>query len=58
MDDFLMMYHSTQHSATGVSPAELLFGRRIRTKLPQLKEFSIEDEVRDCDTERKEKGKA
>ena len=52
-----MMYRSTPHSTTGVSPTELLFGRRIRTKLPHLQEFSIEDEVRDCDSERKEKGK-
>ena len=26
MDKFLMIYRSTPHSATGVSPAELLFG--------------------------------
>lgn len=32
----LMMYRSTPHSATGVSPAQLLFGRRIRTPLPAL----------------------
>ncbi|KAL9967186.1 hypothetical protein ACROYT_G025364 [Oculina patagonica] len=57
MDNFLVMYRSTPHSTTGVSPAELLFGRRMRTKLPQLQEFSIEDEVRDHDSERKEKGK-
>ena len=57
MDDFLMMYRSTPHSTTGVSPAELLFGRRIRTKLPQLQEFTVGDEVRDRDSERKEKGK-
>ena len=57
MDDFLMMYRSTPHSTTGVSPAEMLFGRRIRTKLPQLQEFTVEDEVRDRDSERKEKGK-
>ena len=41
-----MMYRSTPHSTTGVSPAQLLFGRRIRTKVPHLQEFSIEDEVR------------
>ena len=59
MDNFLMMYRSTPHSiaTTGVSPAELLFRRRIRTKLPHLQEFSIEDEVRDRDSERKAKGK-
>ena len=54
IDNFLMMYRSTPHSTTGVSPAELLFGRRIRTKLPHLEEFTVEDEVRDRDSERKE----
>ena len=57
MDDFLLMYRSTPHSTTGVSPAELLFGRRIRTTIPQLQEFTVEDEVRDRENERKEKGK-
>ena len=57
MDNFLMMYRSTPHSTTGVSPAEILFRRRIRTKLPRLQEFGIEDEVRDRDSERKAKGK-
>ena len=52
-----MMYRSTPHSTTGVSPAEVLFRRRIRTKLPHLQEFGIEDEVRDRDSERKAKGK-
>ena len=42
MDDFLMMFRSTPHSTTGVSPAELLFGRDIRTKLPQLQEFTCD----------------
>ena len=54
MDKFLVMYRST---TTGVSPAGLLFRRLNRTKLPHLQEFSIEDEVRDRDSERKEKGK-
>ena len=50
IDDFLMlyMYRSTPQSTTGSS---------IRTKLPQLQEFTVEDEVRDRDSERKEKGK-
>ena len=52
-----MMYHSTPRTTTGVSPTEMLFGRCIRTKLPQLQEFSDEDEVRDSESERKEKGK-
>ena len=57
IDNFLVIYRSTPHSTTGVSPAQLLFGRRIRTKLPHLQEFSIEDEVRDRDNKRKEKEK-
>ena len=36
---------------------EQLLGRSTRTKLPQLQEFTVEDEVRDRDRERKEKGK-
>ena len=57
MDNFLMMYRSTPHSTTGDSPAELLFGRNIGTKTPQLQEFTCDDDVRDRDSERKEKGK-
>ena len=33
---FLMMYRATPHLSTGISPAELFFGRRIKTKLPQV----------------------
>ena len=51
------MYRSTPHSATRVSPVELLFGRTNGIKLAQLQDFTREDEVRDCDRERKEKGK-
>ena len=32
----LMMHISTPHSATGVSPAELLYGRKLRTTVPVL----------------------
>ena len=31
-----MAYRSTPHFVTGRSPAELLFNRQIRTKLPEL----------------------
>lgn len=51
------MYRSTPHSTTGVSPAELLFGRKPRTKLPMLTEFVDQSEVRDRDQEKKEQGK-
>ncbi|CAG2215593.1 unnamed protein product [Mytilus edulis] len=58
LNKFLIMYRSTAHSTTGVSPSELLFGRKIRTKLPELIDYNINDfEVRDRDAEQKEKGK-
>jgi len=50
------MYLSTPHSTTGVSPAELLFGRKIRTKIPEIADYSIDDiAVRDQDSEKKRK---
>ncbi len=33
---FLRNYRATPHSTTGVSPAELLFGRKLGVKLPEL----------------------
>ncbi|VDI82386.1 Hypothetical predicted protein [Mytilus galloprovincialis] len=56
---FLLAYRSTPHSTTGKSPAELLFNRKIRTKLPEI---NAENEKDDSDTRRKnfemkEKGK-
>ena len=55
---YLLTYHSTKHPTTGKSPSELMFGRRIRTKLPHMPQFRMDDEeVRDKDREQKEKGK-
>ena len=51
------MYRSNSHSNTGVNPTERLCGREYRTKLPQLAELNTDTEVRDRDSERKEKGK-
>ena len=31
-----MMYRSTPHTVTGVNPSKMLYGRTIRTKLPEL----------------------
>ena len=57
VDKFLIMYRSTPHSTTRVSPAKLLYGREYRSKLPQLEEFTGDSEVRDRDSEKKEKEK-
>ena len=35
---FLLGYRSTPYTTTGVSPAKLLFGREIRSKIPGLQE--------------------
>lgn len=48
---YLVAYRSTPHTTTDVSPAELLFGRKMRTKLPDLREESTASEMRDRDGE-------
>jgi len=50
-------YRSIPHPSTGKSPAELLYGRKIRTKLPQLDSESVDQEVVDSDQEYKGKSK-
>ena len=54
---YLVAYRSTPHTTTGVSLAELLFGRKMRTKLPELREEMIASEVRDRDSGMKAKAK-
>lgn len=54
---YLVAYRSTPHTTTGVSLAELLFGRNMCTKLPKLKEEGSESEMRDRDSEMKTKTK-
>ena len=44
LKNFLLAYRSTPHSTTGASPAYLLFGREVRTKLPSI---SFSDPVSD-----------
>ena len=34
LDNFLLNYRNTLHATTGVSPSQLLFGRKLRDKLP------------------------
>lgn len=54
---YLAAYRALPHPTTGVSPAELLFGRKIRTKLPELSDVHVEQGVRDRDNEQKSKSK-
>ena len=61
LNKYLLAYRSTPHSITGKSPAELLYGRKLSTKLPELAGFDDYDEathpeVRDRDAERKQRG--
>jgi transposase InsO family protein len=55
---YLAAYRASPHPSTGYSPAELLFGRKIRTKLPQLNTEMVDNEthdqdIRDRDAEKK-----
>lgn len=55
--DYLLTYHSTKHPTTGRSPGELMFGRKIKSKLPTLPTFAEDESVRERDSITKEKGK-
>ena len=56
---FLLMQRTTPHASTGKTPAFLMFGRELKTKLPELrKEKDMSDEeVRDRDYQNKLAGK-
>lgn len=52
---FLLSYRSTPHSTTGKTPSEMIFGRRIRTRLDLVKpdlQRKISREARGCKTPR------
>ena len=52
------MYRSTPHSTTGCSPYELMFGRKMRTKIASLNDqVKPLDKVKDKDWINKLKGK-
>ena len=51
MVEFSMAYKATPHTATGMTPFSLMFGREMRTKLPMLSSnvSRTVDEARDSD---------
>ena len=50
IQQYIFSYRTTPHSVTGVTPAELMFGRKLRTKLPQVDTSMFGDEnIRDQD---------
>ena len=55
LSTMLRNYRATPHSTTEKTPAELMFGRPIKTKLPQLDALPSNDAVRERD--RRQKGK-
>ena len=58
MQTYLIAYRNTPHPTTGMCPAELMFRRKLRTKLPELREnVRLDEEMRDKDREKKAKMK-
>ena len=59
LQTYLLAYRSMPHNTTGISPAELLFGRKLRTKIPELneREYTSHQAIRDHDAEQKAKSK-
>lgn len=58
LNKYLLMYRSTPHSTTQKTPAQLLFGRNIRDKVPNIHQpMEVDEETADRDKENKEKGK-
>jgi transposase InsO family protein len=57
--NYLLLYRTTPHSVTGISPCRLLLKREIRDKLPSLQHSLDPDdsEFRDRDTVKKQLGK-
>ena len=61
IDCYLMAYRAAPHKTTGLSPYEMMFGRKMRTKLPQnlqkKKGSNREEEARVRHDQKKEQQK-
>ncbi|XP_057312326.1 uncharacterized protein K02A2.6-like [Hydractinia symbiolongicarpus] len=60
MQNFLLNYRNTPHATTGVTPAELLFNRTLRDKLPSPSECdgkTSRPDIRRLDTTKKTQAK-
>ena len=59
MYKFLRQYRATPHCTTGKAPAEILFGRKFKTRIPTLTTKPTNDkDIRDKDAQEKKKQKA
>ena len=58
LNRFLRNYQATPHSTTRIPPATALFGRSMKTKLPEIAIFLPDNEMRDRDKAAKAKMKA
>ena len=55
---YLFAYRTTPNNTTGVTPAEMMFKRKVRTRLPEVEEMTRQDEeIRDTDALSKERNK-
>ena len=48
LHNYLLQYRATPHCTTGTSPAELLFGRKVQTKLPQISVMEDTKEIKEA----------
>jgi len=63
LQKYLLAYRATPHTTTPVSPAELLYRRKIRTKMPEFegdeeeeRSGTTDQQARDQDVEKKKRG--
>ena len=51
LNKFLLAYRTTPHCTTGMTPASLMFGRELKTKLPELRpnKSVLDENIRDLD---------